>query len=316
MPLSSPGLRRAAEAAARGVRSVAAAAAGRLRAAWSHRAVRIACPIVATLMLLPPAALVQHVYFDRSDLPELAPFILFQPPTTGEVTDARGEVVIQLAREYRRVVTYDEVPLVMRQAILAAEDKNFHSHSGVDYGALPRVIQKTAGALSRGVDERLRTSAEAGPRRVDDHAAARARLLPGVPDRPPERRCGVRARPDAAAGHVGGPGRPRHQQAASEAGRSAPGALARGSDAQAVWNAGAGEARDLRSLCELHLHGQRPLWLRRGLRVLLRQAAGRLHERGRRAGGVCLRGSASRPATMRPWRAARDRCSAATRSWP
>jgi penicillin-binding protein 1A len=51
--------------------------------------------------------------------------------------------VIQLAREYRRVVTYDEVPLVMRQAILAAEDKNFHSHSGVDYGALPRVIEKT-----------------------------------------------------------------------------------------------------------------------------------------------------------------------------
>ena len=51
--------------------------------------------------------------------------------------------MIQLAREYRRVVTYDEVPLVMRQAILAAEDKNFHSHSGVDYGALPRVIQKT-----------------------------------------------------------------------------------------------------------------------------------------------------------------------------
>ncbi len=103
--------------------------ARRLRAAWSHRAVRIACPIVATLMLWPPAALVRHVYFDRSDLPALAPFILFQPPTTGEVTDARGEVVMQLAREYRRVVTYDEVPLAMRQAILAAEDKNFHSHS-------------------------------------------------------------------------------------------------------------------------------------------------------------------------------------------
>jgi penicillin-binding protein 1A len=116
----------------------------RLRAAWSHRAVRIACPIVATLLLVPPLALVQHVYFDRGELPELAALILFQPPTTGEVTDARGEVVIQLAREYRRVVTYDEVPLVVRQAILAAEDKNFLSHSGVDYGALPRVIQKTA----------------------------------------------------------------------------------------------------------------------------------------------------------------------------
>jgi penicillin-binding protein 1A len=137
-------LGRVGAAAARRLRLAGVAVARRLRAAWSHRAVRIACPIVATLMLLPPAALFQHVYFDRSDLPELAPFILFQPPTTGEVTDARGEVVMQLAREYRRVVTYDEVPLVMRQAILAAEDKNFHSHSGVDYGALPRVIQKAA----------------------------------------------------------------------------------------------------------------------------------------------------------------------------
>ena len=123
---------------------VGAAVAGGLRAAWSYRAVRVASPLLAaTLTLWPPLALVHHVYFDRGDLPELAPFVLFQPPTTGEVTDARGEVVVQLAREYRRVVTYDEVPLVVRQAILAAEDKNFHSHSGVDYGALPRVIQKT-----------------------------------------------------------------------------------------------------------------------------------------------------------------------------
>jgi penicillin-binding protein 1A len=124
---------------------VGVALAGRLRAAWSHRAVRIASAIAATLVVLPLAAIFQHVYFDRRDLPELAPFILFQPPTTGEVADARGEVVAQLAREYRRVVTYDEVPLVMRQAILAAEDKNFHSHSGIDYRALPRVIQKAAG---------------------------------------------------------------------------------------------------------------------------------------------------------------------------
>jgi penicillin-binding protein 1A len=106
--------------------------------------------VAATLTLWAPTALVHHINFDRGDLPELAPFVLFQPPTTGEVTDARGEVVIQPAREYRRVVTYDEVPLVVRQAILAAEDKNFHSQPGVDYGALPRVIQKTAARSRRG----------------------------------------------------------------------------------------------------------------------------------------------------------------------
>ena len=96
------------------------------------------------LPLLAAAGLVHHVYFDRSGLPDLEPFIRFEPPTIGEVYDARGKVLIELAREYRRVVSYDEVPLILRQAILAAEDKNFFSHSGVDYRALPRVVQKTA----------------------------------------------------------------------------------------------------------------------------------------------------------------------------
>ena len=126
------------------LRRVGSAGGRCLRAIWARRAVRVACPIVAILLALPPGALVRHVYFDRSGLPELEPFIRFQPPETGQILDARGEVVVELAREYRRVVTYDEVPLVVRQAVLAAEDKNFLSHSGVEYGALPRVILKTA----------------------------------------------------------------------------------------------------------------------------------------------------------------------------
>src|SRR6185436_322368 len=38
----------------------------------------------------------------------------------------------------------DEVPVVLRDAILAAEDRNFFSHSGVEYRSLPRVAQKAA----------------------------------------------------------------------------------------------------------------------------------------------------------------------------
>jgi penicillin-binding protein 1A len=96
------------------------------------------------LFLSPPAWLVYHVYFDRSALPDLESFIRFEPPTTGVVTDARGQVLIQLAREYRRVVTYEEVPEILRAAILAAEDKRFFDHSGVDYRTLPRVAEKAA----------------------------------------------------------------------------------------------------------------------------------------------------------------------------
>ncbi|MFO8174267.1 MAG: transglycosylase domain-containing protein, partial [Longimicrobiales bacterium] len=94
------------------------------------------------LVLLPPAGLVHHVYFDKRNLPDIEAFIRFELPRTGFVYDAGGSILISVAREYRRVVTYDEVPVVLRHAILAAEDKNFFVHSGVDYRVLPRVVQK------------------------------------------------------------------------------------------------------------------------------------------------------------------------------
>jgi membrane carboxypeptidase/penicillin-binding protein len=95
---------------------------------------------------LTEADFVYHVFFDRSGLPDIEPFIRFTPPTIGEVYDARGTVLISLAREYRRVVSYDEVPPILRHAILSAEDKHFFTHSGIDYRALPRVLQKGARA--------------------------------------------------------------------------------------------------------------------------------------------------------------------------
>jgi penicillin-binding protein 1A len=96
------------------------------------------------LPLIPAAGLLRYVYFDDSDLPDIGPFVQFVLPTTGAVFDSRGQVLIELAREYREVLTYDELPAIVRQAILSAEDRDFFSHGGVDYGSLPRVIQKSA----------------------------------------------------------------------------------------------------------------------------------------------------------------------------
>src|SRR6267142_960766 len=122
-----------------------AVVARRVRSACSRRAVCLAVPLVMLLLLvLGTWGLAQHVYFDRSGVPDLEPFIRFDLSTTGKVFDARGTVLVELAREYRQVVSYEEVPPVIRDAILAAEDKNFFTHSGVDYRALPRMFYKTA----------------------------------------------------------------------------------------------------------------------------------------------------------------------------
>jgi penicillin-binding protein 1A len=115
-----------------------------LRSVGSRRTVCVSASALILLLLLPAGGLVQHIYFNRSGLPDLEPFIRFELPTIGQVYDTNGKVLVELAREYRRVVLYDEVPPVVRDAILAAEDKNFFSHSGVEYRALLRAGYKTA----------------------------------------------------------------------------------------------------------------------------------------------------------------------------
>lgn len=149
--------------AAHGVEPARVLVARRLQFALSRPAVWCAAAILALqlLLLLPVVGLVYHIYFDRRGLPDLAPFIRFELSTIGHVYDAQGTVLVELAREYRRVVSYDEVPSVLRHAILAAEDKNFFTHSGVEYQALPRVVYKTAvhsvaAWRKGGVDFRLR----------------------------------------------------------------------------------------------------------------------------------------------------------------
>jgi membrane peptidoglycan carboxypeptidase len=47
-----------------------------------------------------------------------------------------------MASESRQISRYEEIPPVVRDAILAAEDKNFFSHSGVDYSGFARVLCK------------------------------------------------------------------------------------------------------------------------------------------------------------------------------
>lgn len=83
-----------------------------------------------------------HVYVSRGNLPDAVPFTRFEFPTIGRVYDVRGEPLIELAREYREIMPFGEIPPIVRDAILATEDKRFFAHDGVDYLCLPRVLTK------------------------------------------------------------------------------------------------------------------------------------------------------------------------------
>jgi penicillin-binding protein 1A len=109
----------------------------------SHRAVRRLTPLAAATPVLALALLAAlRLWIDGVAKPDLGPFLRFDTPQIGSIYDSRGEVVVELAREYRRVVTYDEIPDVVREALLAAEDKRFFSHSGVDASAWPRILTR------------------------------------------------------------------------------------------------------------------------------------------------------------------------------
>lgn len=86
--------------------------------------------------------LLHVVYLDRDHLPDPGPFTRFEFPTIGHVYDTHGQPLIELAREYRQITQYGEIPPIVRDAILATEDKRFFSHNGVDYVSIPRVVAK------------------------------------------------------------------------------------------------------------------------------------------------------------------------------
>jgi membrane peptidoglycan carboxypeptidase len=98
---------------------------------------------------------VRYVYFDRHHLPDLGSFRRFEFSTVGHIYDARDEPLFELAREQREISRYEDIPPIVRDAILAAEDKRFFSHNGIDFLSVPRVLAKVrlgmlAGRLARG----------------------------------------------------------------------------------------------------------------------------------------------------------------------
>jgi penicillin-binding protein 1A len=103
-----------------------------------------AASVLATLLAV---AEFRHVNFDRHNLPDLEPFTRFELPTIGHVYDAGGRPLMELAREYREIARYEDIPPIVRDAILAAEDKRFFSHDGIDYLSVPRVLRKIRGGM-------------------------------------------------------------------------------------------------------------------------------------------------------------------------
>src|SRR5207247_10644313 len=80
-------------------------------------------------------------------LPSLQTLTDYQPKIPLRIVSAEGDLLGEFGEERRAVVNITEVPDVMKQAILAAEDERFYSHGGVDYLS---VLRAAASNLASG----------------------------------------------------------------------------------------------------------------------------------------------------------------------
>ena len=71
-------------------------------------------------------------------LPSLDALTDYQPKIPLRIVSFEGELLGEFGEERRAFVTIREVPDVMKQAILAAEDERFYQHGGVDYLSVAR----------------------------------------------------------------------------------------------------------------------------------------------------------------------------------
>lgn len=74
------------------------------------------------------------------DLPEYASLKDYEPPVVTRLYAGDGKLLAEYAEEKRIFVPIQVIPDVVKHAFISAEDKNFHSHNGVDYIAITRAM--------------------------------------------------------------------------------------------------------------------------------------------------------------------------------
>ncbi|WP_120632872.1 penicillin-binding protein 1A [Ruegeria sp. EL01] len=83
------------------------------------------------------------------DLPSHESLAQYKPPTISRIYSGEGQLIDEFAQERRLFTPSEEVPDLVKQAFISAEDKNFYTHQGYD----PR------GIIAAGV-EAVRTKGE------------------------------------------------------------------------------------------------------------------------------------------------------------
>lgn len=76
------------------------------------------------------------------NLPSISRLEEFEPNIITYIFSDEGEVVGEYAKEKRIVVSYEEIPEVLINAIIATEDPRFYKHKGIDFLGILRAVKE------------------------------------------------------------------------------------------------------------------------------------------------------------------------------
>jgi len=108
--------------------------------------------VVLALPLIPLLLLVFAAILTYPTLPSLEALTDYRPKMPLRVFSAEGVLIGEFGEERRELVKIEEVPDLMKKAILAAEDDRFYEHGGVDYIGVLRATYSnfTSGGVKQG----------------------------------------------------------------------------------------------------------------------------------------------------------------------
>ena len=92
---------------------------------------------------------VLHIY--GKDLPSHESLANYTPPTISRIYSSEGRIIDEFARERRLFTPAEDIPDLVKQAFISAEDKNFYSHGGYDALGIASAIVDAVKSRGRNV---------------------------------------------------------------------------------------------------------------------------------------------------------------------
>ena len=74
------------------------------------------------------------------DLPDYHQLENYAPPVTTRLYAGNGQLLAEYATEKRLFMSIDKIPDLVKNAFIAAEDKKFYTHGGIDYVGIVRAV--------------------------------------------------------------------------------------------------------------------------------------------------------------------------------